>query len=108
MSREPHPLLRWEVTPTGYATVAAVLAAIIAGVCIGEFAPDTSLGRWLATDTGLFSYLVHLRGGGFRRADGMACAWIPSATKRPADSSHPSGRGGHRSTPEQAARDRLG
>ncbi len=85
MAREPHPLVGWEVTPTGYATFAAVLAAIIAGVCIGEFEPDTPLGRWLATDTGLFSYwficaavisvaqmVLHVLG-------------FPSATKRPAD-----------------------
>ncbi len=84
MAREPHPLVGWEVTPTGYATFAAVLAAIIAGVCIGEFAPDTPLGRWLATDTGLFSFwficaavisvaqmVLHVLG-------------YPSATKRPA------------------------
>lgn len=56
MARAPHPFVGWEVTATGYATFGVVLAAIIGGVYLGEFAPDTALGRWLATDTGLFSY----------------------------------------------------
>lgn len=58
MARVPHPFAGWEVTRTGIVTFAILLAAIVAGLVLGEFAPATAFGRWLASDTGLFAYWI--------------------------------------------------
>jgi hypothetical protein len=56
VARRSNPFSGWVVTRTGVATFAALLAAMIGGVVVGEYGNASRFARWLATDTGLFSY----------------------------------------------------
>lgn len=45
--RERHPFFTWEMTPTGYATYAVLLLAMIAGLAGPVVFPESTLARWI-------------------------------------------------------------
>ena len=45
--KERHPFFTWEMTRTGYATWAALLFAMIAGLAGPVLFPESTLARWI-------------------------------------------------------------
>ena len=46
-AKEPHPFFTWEMTRTGYATYAVLLALMIAGLAAPLAFPESALARWI-------------------------------------------------------------